>query len=191
MSTWTANFAEHEFLRSTTAARLGIALGWTIPEHRANALRLTRRVLEPLRERVGRPVHITSGYRNDALTEALIDQGLSASRTSDHLTGRAADIVIRGMTHEEVATQLYHLGAEGRIEYDQLIWYEEGTGGSCHVSYRRGANRMQARVKRKGVRQLQPWMPTPAPFDDSPIGEMEGAELGAMHGGLLGWSVAL
>lgn len=181
MSAWTPHFSEHELLRSATAAKLGIRLGWATPQHRAAALRLTRQVLEPLRERVGRPVHITSGYRSPELTEALIAAGYSASRTSDHMTGRAVDIVVRGLSHEELATHLYQLGAEGRIEYDQLIHYQPGTGGSCHVSYRRGANRMQARVATP--EGLRPWMPTPPPRDDTLVGELTGV------GGLFGVSV--
>ncbi len=180
--TWTPNFAESEFLRSATAARLDIALAWSMPEHRANALRLTRRILEPLRARVLRPVHITSGYRNMQLTHALRAAGYSASLTSDHLTGCAADIVVKGMTNEEVATHIFNLAAEGVIDtYHQLIWYHPNTGGSCHVSLRAAGSEREA--LERTVHGYLPWMPTPVPRDDVLVGELTGL------GGLLGASV--
>jgi zinc D-Ala-D-Ala carboxypeptidase len=179
--TWTAHFSEHEWLRSTAASAAGIPLGWSRPEHRSEALRLTRRILEPLRLRVGRPVRISSGYRSPALNDELRRLGYSASPTSDHMLGRAADIVVDGLSHEEVAAHVVGLG----VEYDQLIWYEPGTGGSCHVSLRANGNRRQA--LRKSKTGYHAWTPAPPPVDDTPVGELAAA--GLPVGGTLGLSV--
>ncbi len=180
---WTPHFSEHEFLRSSTAKQAGLTLAWDSQEHRANALRLTQSILEPLRVHLKRPVHITSGYRSPELTELLRSKGYAASRTSDHMTGRAVDIVVKGMTHEHLATAIYQMWAAGRLEYDQLIFYMPGTGGSCHVSYRRGANRQQSLVAtHDGIKK---WIPRDPPRDERAVSEFEGA----IYGGPIGWSV--
>lgn len=69
--------------------------------------------LEAIRALLGKPVKISSGYRCLALNEALG----SASKTSAHMQGRAADIKVVGMTPYEVCTALKDSG----IVYDQLI----------------------------------------------------------------------
>lgn len=54
--------------------------------------------LQQLREEAGRPVIITSGYRNPAHNRAV-----GGSPTSRHLTGEAADIRVPGLHPDEVA----------------------------------------------------------------------------------------
>ena len=81
-----------EFLVSETAARRGIANEPT-PQIIDNLRRLCQLVLEPLRVKLARPVVITSGYRSLALNRAV-----GGSPTSHHMQGRAADIIVPGMT---------------------------------------------------------------------------------------------
>ncbi len=81
-----------EFLVSETAARRGIANEPT-PEIIDNLRRLCQLVLEPLRFKLARPVVITSGYRSRALNRAV-----GGSLTSHHMQGRAADLIVPGMT---------------------------------------------------------------------------------------------
>ncbi len=50
-------------------------------------------MLEPLRVKLARPVMITSGYRSPALNRAV-----GGSKTSHHMQGRAADLIVPGMT---------------------------------------------------------------------------------------------
>lgn len=85
------HFELAEFLVSETAARRGIA-NEPPPEVIENLRRLCRRVLEPLREHLNRPIVITSGYRSPALNRAI-----GGSSTSHHMQGRAADIIVPGM----------------------------------------------------------------------------------------------
>ena len=86
------HFELAEFLVSETAARRGIANEPT-PEIIENLRRLCQLVLEPLRVKLARPVVITSGYRSPALNRAI-----GGSPTSHHMQGRAADLIVPGIT---------------------------------------------------------------------------------------------
>ena len=86
------HFELAEFLVSETAARRGITNEPT-PEIIDNLRRLCQLVLEPLRVKLARPVVITSGYRSLALNRAV-----GGSPTSHHMQGRAADLIVPGIT---------------------------------------------------------------------------------------------
>lgn len=115
MTNLTTHFNLDELTRSQTATRLGID---NTPPGSAqiNLARLAEK-LEAIRTACGnRSVQITSGYRSPALNARI-----GGSRTSAHMEGRAADIVVRGMTPVQVARAIERAG----IVLDQLIY--EGT----------------------------------------------------------------
>ena len=68
--------------------------------------------LQPLRERLGKPIRITSGYRPPRLNTMI-----GGSKTSAHRFGRAADIVVPGMAPYYVMSEFIDLA----LEYDQVI----------------------------------------------------------------------
>lgn len=105
------NFTLAEFTRSETAIRHGID---NTPDSVVinNLRRLCALILEPLREAVGRPIRITSGYRCPKL-----NQMVGGSKNSAHVFGLAADIEIDGMTPLEVCREIKILG----VPYDQSI----------------------------------------------------------------------
>ena len=80
------HFRLSEFTRSATASARGID---NTPSASAidNLRRLCQEVLEPLRRHLDRPVVISSGYRCKKLNQLV-----GGVRTSQHLTGEAADI---------------------------------------------------------------------------------------------------
>ena len=86
------HFYLDEFLVSETATRRGIA-NQPADEVVARLRLLCQSVLEPLRVQLACPVVITSGYRSRELNLAV-----SGSLRSLHIQGRAADIVVPGMT---------------------------------------------------------------------------------------------
>jgi uncharacterized protein YcbK (DUF882 family) len=58
-------------------------------------------ILDILRNQVGKPVYITSGYRTPARNKKV-----DGAKYSYHMRGMAADIRIEGMTAKEIANKL-------------------------------------------------------------------------------------
>jgi hypothetical protein len=114
-------FTLEEFVASEYAARNGIENkpdAWQIE----NIRKLCENVLDPLREKVNRPVIITSGFRSEELNRAI-----GGVKISQHLSGEAADIIIIGMHPQEVFGFI-----RSNLIYDQVILeYNQWT----HVSY--------------------------------------------------------
>ena len=120
------HFKLEEFERSDVARQLQIDN--RVPAELIPSLRtLCREVLEPLRQHVGKPICINSGYRCPALNGSKQVQGQT---NSQHLKGEAADIHLDSV-------------AEGRewfkwlmdnTNVDQLIWERKGSTCWIHVS---------------------------------------------------------
>ena len=125
----TKNFTLEELYASDTARTKGINNRPTT-EAIGNLTRLTYCLLQPLRDKLGKPIIITSGYRSPALNKAI-----GGAPTSQHCKGEAADLYSPGMTIKE----LYNFVKSSGLEYDQMI--EEGTW--LHLSYRKGHNRKE------------------------------------------------
>lgn len=91
-------------------------------EQQVCALRaLCSAVLEPWRERVG-PIRVSSGFRSAAVNAELRRRGRSASSTSQHLVGEAADVLLTDRrTAWLVLVQLVAAG----LPVDQAITYED------------------------------------------------------------------
>lgn len=131
----TPHFQLREFTESDTARKHGIVNEPT-DEAVENLRRLCIHTLEPLREKLGLPIIITSGYRCNELNEIIVH----AARKSQHLVGCAADFYVgdsgsvAGMrvTHRELLIQAFRLIiTEPDIDFDQLIIYPS----FIHVSY--------------------------------------------------------
>lgn len=115
------NFTLAELTFSQTAVRLGIvnvADGRIVENLRA----LVETVLQPLRDHVGAPIVVTSGYRSSKLNIAV-----GGSINSEHMDGRAADIICPGMT----ALELCRAVREQALPFNQLIHEFDSW---CHVS---------------------------------------------------------
>ena len=87
-------------------------------------------VLQPLRDSLGVPVIINSGYRGVA-----VNKKTGGSLTSQHMKGQAADIRVIGMDAQSVCEKIIELD----LPFDQLIF--EGTW--THVSHNAKGNRKQ------------------------------------------------
>lgn len=109
---------------------------------------LAERILQPLRDSVGVPVNVTSGYRSPAVNRAV-----GGSRTSQHLLGEAADIVVAGMSPRDVCQRIIDLG----LPFDQLI---QEFGRWVHVSHgpRHRRQVMTARRSKSGKVEYVPWL---------------------------------
>lgn len=128
MTQLTKNFTLAEFVRSTKADSLGIDN--TAPAAVVEQLRSTAAMLQRIRDHLGAPITITSGYRCPALNRAV-----GGVTSSDHVQGQAADIVVPGYgTPYDIAEALAPLVS--MLGIGQLIL--EGVGGKrwVHVSTR-------------------------------------------------------
>jgi predicted chitinase len=89
-------------------------------------------LLDPLREAVGRPIKVNSGYRGPAL-----NQRIRGAKNSQHLTGQAADIQSPGTTVLELFKKVIRL----KLPFDQIIYEVNGSAKWVHLSHNPGANR--------------------------------------------------
>jgi hypothetical protein len=130
----TKNFSLREMIHSDIAAREGIE---NVPNEKqlAALTALCENVLQPLRDKLGVPVRVSSGFRCRALNSHKEVRG---APNSQHLRGEAADIHAKGYT----ANELFHLILLSGIEFDQVI---EEFGEWVHISYTtRRKNRQSA-----------------------------------------------
>lgn len=130
------NFSLGEFVVTATGLD-------NIPDAGAiqNLRSLVVNVLQPLRSALGRPVTISSGYRSKAVNNLI-----SGADTSQHLTGEAADIQVKGLTPPQIVKRIQGLN----LPFDQLIDEQVKGRSWVHVSYRNGSNRSQALSAREG-----------------------------------------
>ena len=101
-----------------------------------NLTDLCYEVLEPVRAKFDKPITITSGYRSEALCEAI-----GSKKTSQHTKGEAVDFEIIGESNLAVALWLTN-----NTDFDQCIleyYTGEQNSGWIHVSYKEGSNRKQ------------------------------------------------
>lgn len=118
------NFRLIELVRSQTATRLGIDNTPT-PEALANIRNTLAPGLQRVRNCLGAPMFISSGYRGPALNQAV-----RGSRNSQHSHGLAADFVADSFGTPKTVVR-YLMQRSGEIRFDQLIW--EGTW--VHISF--------------------------------------------------------
>lgn len=98
----------------------------------AKLQKLIEAVLDLLREWYGKPIRVNSGYRCEALNEAI-----GGSKTSQHCLGEAADITAGSKEENE---KLFNY-IKDNLPFDQLI--NESDFSWIHVSYREGRLRKQ------------------------------------------------
>jgi hypothetical protein len=117
----TDHFSLEELTFSTHAARAGIK-NEPIPSEVAELRRLCLLVLEPLRVALNRPIFVSSGFRCLAVNRLA-----GGAKNSDHLFGRAADIVVPGMSPIDVCRAIKRYD----FQFKQLI---HEFGAWTHVS---------------------------------------------------------
>lgn len=123
-------FTLRELCFSETASRLGIK-NEPSPAAMRNLHLLVDYLLDPIREKWGEPIIVTSGYRCVELNNCV--RGVSKSQ---HLTGCAADLQSLGNNRQK-NMKLYELIKQSGLFYDQLI-AENSKHGGCdwvHVSF--------------------------------------------------------
>lgn len=126
MGTISKDFSYREFESSPTAVSRGICNVITTWSVRDAIKELTESVLQPLRDKVGHPLRINSGYRCPELNKAV--GGVPASQ---HVKGEAADIAA---ADPFLLAKVVRNTPEIWREVDQMILYPS----FVHLSHRRG-----------------------------------------------------
>lgn len=138
------NLSLAECLRSETAKRLGIKNephdDWVVENLKAVA----EHIFQPLREGLGVPIYVSSGYRSPELNDAI-----RGSSRSQHMEGRALDLdadVFGGTSNCDIFHYILN-----NLEFDQLIWEfgDEASPDWVHVSYVYGGDNRRRCLKAK------------------------------------------
>ena len=136
----TSNLNLAEVTKSATATRKGIANTPTAT-HLIALKEVATNIFQPCREHFGKPLAVTSGYRSEALNEAI-----NGSKKSQHSKGEALDLdadVFGGFSNAELFNYI-----KNHLDFDQLIW-EFGNNNNpswVHCSYKTQGNRKEVLV---------------------------------------------
>ena len=150
---FTPHFNLQEFVKSQTARDHGIDN--TPPDEAVENLRaLCEHTLEPLRNALGLPIIITSGYRCKQLNHLLVNHSVK----SQHMNGQAADFYVAEPkdlnlepgtlnpvkpTRRELLIKAFRqIILDDAIAFDQLIIYPS----FIHVSYVRTGRKNRSKL---------------------------------------------
>lgn len=134
-------FSYSEFFHSSTAEKYQVS---NVPDDAQlsqvleNIKALVSNVLDPLRAMIARPIIITSGYRSQRVNELV-----GGSKTSQHLSGNAADIHVQGYTPQQM--DMIYRTIQMYYDFDQLIFYP--SKNIIHISWNGDKNRQESWVK--------------------------------------------
>lgn len=124
------NLTYWEVIKSDTALRRGIDNSPT--EYHLDSLRIVaENIFQPIREYFGKPIYVSSGYRSEALNNAI-----GGSPTSQHSKGQALDIDQDNRNSSVSNTDIFRYILHN-LDFDQLIWEfgDEINPAWVHVSY--------------------------------------------------------
>ena len=134
------NFTLEELIASSTAKQHRVS---NTPDKQtiANLGCLVQNLLQPLRDKLRRPIIVTSGYRSPELNKLV-----GGASNSQHVLGQAVDIQVTGMSPRTLAEFVTRTG----LTYDQMIVEEVGNTSWLHLSYTRKFNRKERLLYRRG-----------------------------------------
>ena len=116
-----AYFGWNELTRSNTATRYGINNAPS-RQQRICLRALVQEVLDPVRDRIGVPITVTSGYRC-----AELNRRVGGVSNSKHCRGLAADIVTKDVKLEDVMRTL-KWAAKMTEAFDKAIYEQRPSG---------------------------------------------------------------
>lgn len=109
----TDNFTLKELIHSDVATKKKIDNTPSKIE-KENLIRLTKEILQPIRNKYGKPITITSGFRCEKLNKAV-----GGVPTSQHIKGEAVDIVCSN--NKELWNLIVSMVKSGEVTVGQLI----------------------------------------------------------------------
>ena len=114
------NFSLEELTASATAKAKKIDNTPT-PQVKENLEKLCKEVLQPIRDKYGKAITVTSGYRSPKLNAAV-----GGVKTSQHVLGQAVDINCTSTSKAYLCNLIKSMIEKKEIKVGQLIW-EYGT----------------------------------------------------------------
>ena len=84
--------------------------GTHVPEELIENVTLLCENLQVLRDKLGKPIRVISGYRSPKYNRRI-----GGARRSQHMTAKAADIKVSGMTPAEVKSAIVGLIKDGKM----------------------------------------------------------------------------
>ena len=129
----TKNFSLHEFKCRD---------GSVVPEELMENVKELAENLQVLRDFIGKPITVISGYRSPSYNKKI-----DGARRSQHLLAKAGDLIVKDMSPDEVKEAIVHLIKEGKMK-------KGGVGLYTHFTHYdvRGFNR---RWYGKGIKDYQ------------------------------------
>jgi len=129
----TENFSLHEFKCRD---------GSVVPEELMDNVKELAENLQVLRDFIGKPITVISGYRSPSYNKKI-----DGARRSQHLLAKAGDLIVKDMTPDEVKAAIVQLIKEGKMK-------KGGVGLYTHFTHYdvRGFNR---RWYGKGIKDYQ------------------------------------
>lgn len=128
----THHFRLSEFTKSATAENHGVDNTPNV-EQVSNLRNLCFHLLEPIREFIGEPVYISSGYRSKRVNYLV-----GGDDGSQHTKGQAADIYIQKGDLRSIYDHVVE-----HLNFDQMILYPT----FIHISFVKHNNRREAIIK--------------------------------------------
>ena len=111
----TRNFSLEEFVKSDTAEKYNIDN--TPQQNVINNIVSLCGLLQKIRDKYGKPMHINSGYRCPKLNSKV-----GGSKTSQHMNGSAADISVgSAKQNKELFELIVNMANNKEIQFRQLI----------------------------------------------------------------------
>lgn len=84
--------------------------GTSVPDDLVDNVVLLCENLQALRDHIGKPIRVISGYRSPKYNRRI-----GGARRSQHMTAKAADIKVTGMSPSEVKEAIVELIKEGKM----------------------------------------------------------------------------
>lgn len=116
--------------------------GTEVPEEYLENVQELAENLQILRDYIGKPIHVISGYRSPKYNRKI-----GGARRSQHMLAKAGDLIVKGMTPSEVKEVIVQLIKEGKMKKGGIGLYTHFT----HYDVR-GFNR---RWYGKGIKDYQ------------------------------------
>ena len=96
--------------------------GSNVPDDLLANVQLLCDNLQVLRDHIGKPIHVISGYRSPKYNRRI-----GGARKSQHMLAKAADIKIKGMSPKEVKAAIVQLIKEGKMHIGGVGLYRTFT----------------------------------------------------------------